>query len=306
MKRASIDIGSNSILLLAADIQDHKISSELINLSEVTALGKDLDKNSKFIQSSMDDSFAALKKYKNELEKIGLTAEETIVTATEASRVATNSAEFYSRIKDELGFKVSIISANGEAHYSALGAALDIHEKHSVIMDIGGASTELIKIQTAPFKVIDFISMPMGSVRGTDWIKNDLFDQKVDEIFLRFIDKLPTFNTDLLCCVAGTMTSFANMFHGKKTFEEDIVHGTRISQMQYGHFLTTFETKTEDELKALYPFLSKRARTIVAGAKIGLKIAQKINVKDLEVSTYGLRYGTIISGGIASEFISQS
>lgn len=306
MKRASIDIGSNSILLLAAVVENGKIIKELVNLSEVTALGKDLDKNSKFIQASMDDSFAALLKYKNELLKVGLTPEETIVTATEASRVATNSAEFYQRIKSELGFKVSIISASGEAHYSALGAAIDINAKSAVIMDIGGASTELIKIETAPFKIVDFISMPMGSVRGTDWIKNNQFDQKIDEIFNRFSEKIPFFQTDLLCCVAGTMTSFANMFHGKKTFEEEVVHGTRISTVQYKDFFEKFNDKNEEQLKEIYPFLGKRARTIVAGAKVGLKVASKINVKNLEVSTYGLRYGTIISGGVASEFIPKS
>lgn len=306
MKRASIDIGSNSILLLAAEVHEGKITQELINLSEVTSLGKDLDKNCKFIQSSMDDSFLALKKYKIELEKIGLNPADTFVTATEASRVATNSSEFFSLIKKELGFKVCIITADGEAHYSALGAAIDISEKHAVIMDIGGASTELIKIETTPFKVIEFISMPMGSVRGTDWIKNGLFELKIEEIFKNNEDKISHFKTDLLCCVAGTMTSFANMFLGKKSFEEAIVHGTRISQTQYEGFLNFFQTKQEEELRTLYPFLGKRARTIVAGAKIGLKIAQKINVKNLEVSTYGLRYGTIISGGIAHEFISQS
>lgn len=306
MKRASIDIGSNSILLLAAEVENGKIIRELINLSEVTGLGKDLDKNSSFIQSSMDDSFAALKKYKNELEKIGMVATDTLVTATEASRVASNSSDFYSKVKNELGFNVSIITANGEAHYSALGAAIDINEKHAVIMDIGGASTELIKIEINPFKVIDFISMPMGSVRGTDWIKNNIFEEKIEEIFTKYSEKIPLFHTDLLCCVAGTMTSFANMFHGKKTFEEEVVHGTRISGQEYKKFLLAFEGMNEDELRNLYPFLAKRARTIVAGAKIGLKVAQKIKVKNLEVSTYGLRYGTLISGGISREFISQS
>lgn len=306
MKRASIDIGSNSILLLAAEVEAGKITRELINLSEVTALGKDLDKNSKFIQSSMDDSFAALKKYKEELVKINISPSEVLITATEASRVAKNSSEFYDKVKNELGFAVSIITANGEAHYSALGAAIDIKEPQAVIMDIGGASTELIKIQTNPFKVIDFISMPMGSVRGTDWIKNNIFEHKIEEIFNNFSPKINTFESNVLCCVAGTMTSFANMYHGKKSFEEEVVHGTKISKEDYKKFLQSFIGKNEEELREQYPFLGKRARTIVAGAQIGLKVAQKIGIQNLEVSTYGLRYGTLISGGISREFISQS
>lgn len=303
MIRATIDIGSNSILLLAAEVVDGKIVTELLNLSEVTSLGKDLDKNKKFIQESMDDSFMALKKYADELSRFGILPKDVIVTATEASRVATNAPDFYSRVTKDLGFTITIISANGEAHYSAKGAALDLKNEETVIMDIGGASTELIKIQLKPFKLLKFISMPMGSVRGTDWIKQGDFDQKVEAIFASNDQELKEFHCATLCCVAGTMTSIGNMFHGKKIFEEEIVHGTKLSVEKLEALINSFSYASPEELSSKYPFLGKRAKSIVAGSKIGLKVARKIKCKGLEISTYGLRYGTLIEGEIQNEFI---
>ena len=60
--RASIDIGSNSILLLVANVNGDKVDI-LENESTVTGLGKDLDNNGHFLDSAMDDSYLVLKRY---------------------------------------------------------------------------------------------------------------------------------------------------------------------------------------------------------------------------------------------------
>ena len=93
MIRASIDIGSNSVLLLAAELDNvgTKILSEILNLSYITSLGRDLDKTKKFHPDSMQSTYEALLDYKIQLEKIHITPQEVLVTATEASRVALNS-----------------------------------------------------------------------------------------------------------------------------------------------------------------------------------------------------------------------
>ena len=71
MRRASIDIGSNSILLLAVELDEHgKIKEELLNESFITSLGKDLDITKKFHPDSMQATYDALKVYKELLDKI--------------------------------------------------------------------------------------------------------------------------------------------------------------------------------------------------------------------------------------------
>jgi exopolyphosphatase/guanosine-5'-triphosphate,3'-diphosphate pyrophosphatase len=294
MIRASIDIGSNSVLLLAVQ-WNNKIEKEILNCSHITSLGKDLDKTKMFHPESMQSTYDALLDYKNKLSIVNIEAANVIVTATEAARVATNAKDFFVKIKNELGFKVQIISGEQEAYFTALGVVSGVEspEKNLVVMDIGGASTELIKIQSTPFKILSSISLPVGSVRGTDWKKSNLFDEKMKEILtLSFSD----YQTDNMICVAGSMTSLATMLLGKKEFDDQAIDGLKINLADFKKFTISIQDKNASELLGIFPFLGKRAPMVAAGAEVALLILEKLKVQKLQVSTRGLRYGVVFQG----------
>lgn len=302
MIRASIDIGSNSVLLLAAEISnDSKIVKELLNLSYITSLGKDLDKTKKFHPDSMLATYEALKDYKLQLEKIGFSPENVIVTATEASRVATNAPEFFAKIKSELGFKITLISSVGEAHYTALGvaSAIDTTESEIVIMDMGGASTELIKIHLKPFKILSTVSLPVGSVRANDWKKDFSFDERMNSILNQ---DFKNYSTKTLLCVAGSMTSLASMYLGHNSFKESEIEGLEIKFSSFRDFSSDLQKTNVDNLLLLFPQLGKRAPMIAAGSKVAELIGEKLNIETLKISTRGLRYGVLIQGEIDDQF----
>src|SRR5690606_7305767 len=178
--RASIDIGSNSILLLIAEVSNG-VFKEIEKDAEVTALGKELDKNKEFIQESMDASLSVLKSYAERCDKHGLNRGDIVATATEAARTAKNSRSFFNRVEQELGIKVKIITPEAEAYFSSKGILFDTDFESEVItiMDIGGASTELITVNTKNFQILSSISMPIGAVRSTQWLKDSLFVQNL-------------------------------------------------------------------------------------------------------------------------------
>lgn len=296
MIRASIDIGSNSVLLLACEFST-KIEKEILNLSHITSLGKDLDKTGEFCKESMDATFEALKDYKEQLEKIKFSIKDTIVTATEAARVAKNSKVFFEKIKNELGFEIKIISGVQEAYYTALGVASGINSdaKECTVMDIGGASTEFIKLNLNPFIVNDSISLPVGSVRATDWKKESIFDQKMNEILSVDTEK---YNSEILICVAGSMTSLASMYLGKKVFNDKEIDGMQIEFGEFRKFVAELQRTNVEELLLNFPFLGKRAAMVAGGAKVAELLGLKLNIKKLQISTRGLRYGVLVAGGI--------
>ncbi len=301
MIRASIDIGSNSVLLLAAEVDaKNKITKELLNLSYITSLGKDLDKTKKFHPDSMKATYDALKDYKAQLEKISFKPENVIVTATEASRVATNAPEFFEQIKKELGFTITKISAQGEAHYTALGVASAMESNSElVIMDMGGASTELIRIQLHPFKILSTVSMPVGSVRATDWRAEKSFDERMKTILNQ---DFSAYETKSLLCVAGSMTSLASMFSGHNEFKDKEIDGMKIKFSSFKEFTKDLQKTNVDNLLLLFPYLGKRAPMVAAASVVAEMIGEKLGINEIQISTRGLRYGVLIQGAIDEKF----
>ena len=181
--KASIDIGSNSILLLAGEYEGNKFF-ESVNIARVTGLGKGIDKTGELSKEGIESSMAALKEYKEKLDSLGISPTETLVTATEASRVAKNFSKFSTRVKADLGFHINLLTAEGEAYFCAKGVDLgdDTLLEDSVVLDLGGASTELILFSTKPYTFKKFVSLPVGSVRATDWMREGTFAEKMDQI----------------------------------------------------------------------------------------------------------------------------
>ena len=302
--KASIDIGSNSILLLLIESDSGAIKI-LENESNITGLGRDLDKNGIFIDEAMADSFNVLKEYRERCESHGLSADQIIATATEASRVAANAGEFYKKIYEELGITVQIITGDGEAYYSSKGILFDkkIKDEIITIMDIGGASTELIKINTSSGQIIEAFSMPVGVVRINNWRAQGLYKSKTDEIFENYKEKINKVLTDKLYCVAGTMTSVGNIYLNNKEFVEHEVNGVEFDVKTLDSFKLRFKDYSSEALLEEFPFLGKRSKTIYSGILLAIDLIQKLGVNDIYVSTYGLRYGTIFESKIKDEYV---
>lgn len=295
--RATIDIGSNSILLLLAQVEPFK---EIAKLSEVTSLGKGLDKEKKFRQESMDESFNALKSYVELCRRHGVSANEIIATATEASRVATNALEFFGKVREELGLDVKVISGIKEAELTAKGILFNTHfnTESVVIMDIGGASTELIKVNTKTKTIISSISLKVGSVRVSDWLTEGTFTNALSKLLSDNSQEIDNYLTPTLYCVAGTLTSLGNMHLERKEFIEDDVHGLELRRTDIEKMFQKYSDWTPEQFLEKFPFLGKRSGAIRGGLTLTTHLLQRLKVQEVVVSTYGLRFGSFIEGAV--------
>ena len=302
--RASIDIGSNSVLLLIADVTNNKLQ-EILKKSYITSLGKDLDKTKVFHSESMIATFEAIKEYAEECDKHNIPRENIIATATEASRVAQNAPDFFTKIKNELGVSVLAITSQAEAYFSTKGILFNSNFDSDVItiMDIGGASTELIKVNTMNFNILETISMPIGAVRASQWLEDGLFVQNLQKTFLDFRNDIDKFQSKNLYCVAGTVTSLGNMHLQNKEFVEDDVHGLVIKAEDIDNLFKKYSEHQPEQFLDLIPFLQKLSKSIRGGLHLVYHIIHRLLVKEVTISTYGLRYGTILEGEIKKEFV---
>ena len=302
--RASIDIGSNSVLLLIAEVHGGKLT-ELVRRSEITQLGKELDKNKSLHPESMQATFEALKSYAQDCVSHGVALSDVIVTATEASRVAANAPALFQRISEDIGLEVQIITPEGEAYYSTRGILYDSKFQNEVItvMDIGGASTELIRVNTRNFQILKTISTPVGAVRATQWLKEGVFVQGLQKIFLDYRTEIDEFQTRELFCVAGTMTSLGNMHLQRKEFVEDDLNGLVLKSDDVDALFKKYAHCSPEAFLDEFPFLQKRSQNIVGGLHVAYHFIHRLLAREITISTYGLRYGTILEGKIKKEHL---
>lgn len=141
---AIIDLGTNTFNLLIAEVKPDRSYRNLFHTKISVKLGEGgIDKN--FITpAAFQRGIAAIKEYQPLIEKYKV--KKIVAIATSAIRGASNGAEFVDKIKSETNIDVQVISGEREAEliYYGVRKAVKMTDETSLIMDIGGGSTEFI------------------------------------------------------------------------------------------------------------------------------------------------------------------
>ncbi|MEO0601853.1 MAG: exopolyphosphatase, partial [Myxococcota bacterium] len=147
MPKASVDIGSNSVLLLVVDDVGRRIHDE----ARVVGLGKGLGDRGLFQPERMDAAEAALAEYVAKAVELGVEPFSIKAVATSAARRAMNAETFFTKLKRTLGLRVRIITGEEEARLTWLGAQVDLPDtpEPRIVVDLGGGSTEVVVGQAA-------------------------------------------------------------------------------------------------------------------------------------------------------------
>ncbi|MBV8708426.1 MAG: exopolyphosphatase, partial [Acidobacteriaceae bacterium] len=168
---AAIDVGSNSLRMLAADVS-HGITTVLAQDRQVTRLGESVFRTGRISDDAMDFLVATLSRMASVYSRLNILGVRAV--ATSAVRDASNQQEFLQRAGEALGTHVEIISGAEEARLIHLGveARWPRPGERTLIIDVGGGSAELIISQNG--ELIDSVSKPLGAVRLTEiFLKND-------------------------------------------------------------------------------------------------------------------------------------
>jgi exopolyphosphatase/guanosine-5'-triphosphate,3'-diphosphate pyrophosphatase len=156
MRVAAIDLGTNATRLLVADVDDGEVT-EVQRRTTITKLGEGVDKRRRLLPVPVARVRNTLSDYRRELESLG--AVRTLAVATSAVRDAENGEAFLGEIEWGYGFATRLLTGDEEAAMTLRGVGP--LEPGTVVIDVGGGSTELI---TGSFRT----SMDIGSVRLTE------------------------------------------------------------------------------------------------------------------------------------------
>ena len=171
MKVAAIDIGTNTVRLLLADVEDDANGARVATAERhevITRLGEGLDASGQLGEDPMARALAALAYYGDLIAAAGV--ERKAVVATAATRSASNGGDFMMRVTDVLGFAPRVIDGVEEAQLTFLGATAPFAGVDSFcVIDVGGGSTEFVIGRARP----DYaVSVDIGSVRLTERIES--------------------------------------------------------------------------------------------------------------------------------------
>ena len=300
MTVASIDIGTNTVILLIAEADRSNNSLQpLHNEYRMPRIGKGLQPNEAISEEKISLLYSILSEYKTIIEKYR--CKKIIVTATNAFRLASNSKDISNRIKEKFNFDVSIISGEVEAEYAFLGALSGTEIAGStLVIDIGGGSTELIFGNRS--EIISKKSYSIGSVIATEnYLKHSpplpqemkQLELKLEEIFKKITDKS---KPEKVIAIAGTPTTLACMVKGLKEFEEAVIDGSDLTAVELQNLISEIKILLPEQIKNNYGnVLSGREDIILGGAIILKKIMKIIDVDKVIVSSRGIRYGAIIN-----------
>lgn len=295
MTVASIDIGTNTVLLLIARIDGRGGIDSLVYEQRVPRLGKGVDASRNLHADAVGRTISALREYRTIVDLHRPDA--VVVCATSAVRDAGNREEFVTRVRRETGFAVEILSGDAEALWTYRGALSGVPgvEKATVV-DIGGGSTE---ITVGDREVIrERISLDMGSVRLTEkFFRHDppthLELESAIEAVQNEMCRAGKFDFagSRLIGVAGTATSLGILDQGLRQFDIQALINYSLTLDRVDALYRSLRSMPAAEIRSLSSVMEGRADIMTAGALILREIMAHFTFPALVVSERGVRYG---------------
>src|SRR5438067_580939 len=138
MRLAAIDIGSNSVHLLVADLKSDGQFKGVQRIRKMIRLGRNSFSTGRLTDEAIERTVQAMIRFKRVVDARRVDGVRAV--ATSAVRGAANRAELIARIAREAGIKVKVISGREEAHltYRAARYALGLETGSHLVIDLGG------------------------------------------------------------------------------------------------------------------------------------------------------------------------
>lgn len=277
--RASIDIGSNSVRLLVAEIERGTVRP-LVRELRTTRLGSGLAGNGRLPDAAVRQTLQVLDVWREMLTAYPDT--RPVVVATSAVREAANATSFLEAVRRATGWEVKVVTGAEEAALSYRGATSALGLAAAVVVDIGGGSTE---IAFPGPNGLESQSFPVGAVRAAPPAETaGLLDpvlQRLQE------NNLP------LVGVGGTFTTLAAMQHVLMVYDPDIVHGTVLRLAEIKRWEKELVGLSLEERRQLPGLQPQRADIIVAGTTIARTVVEGSGQQEITVSEADLLWALL-------------
>lgn len=299
MTIASIDIGTNTILMLIAEITGDGRIRIISDQQVIARLGEGVDQSGTITW----DAFTRSERFLSSYVELARAHHVDLIrcTGTSALRDARNGEDFLDYMFQKLGIEIEILTGDEEAMWTYGGAisGLMTPEAAYAVLDIGGGSTELTVGHG--FRIDQRRSIDIGCVRLTEKLLHHVppSDEEIS-ILLSTIDSaiptLPVFdprNTTVVG-VAGTVVTLAAVELGLSSFDAARIAGFELSREMVQRRFSQFRGMTKQQLQDAMHIDPGRADIILVGVALLKRFLEVRDIPRIIVSERGLRYGIVM------------
>ena len=299
---AAVDIGTNSTRLLVADVED-RVVTELGRRLEITRLGEGVDERRILLPHAIARVRNVLADYRRAAEEAG--AARTLAFATSAARDAANSAAFIAELRERFDLSASVLSGEEEAELTYLGARGSCADCETVVVDIGGGSTELV-VGSGGEPTYN-ASLQLGVVRHTERhlhndppLTNEL-ESLAEDVGGTIDAELvahPGLHADRGIAVAGTPAILAAMDLSLDRVDYTPIEGHELDLETVQKLLSRLASLPVDERRAVRGVDPDRAPTIVAGVIILIQVMRAFGLTEIEASEHDILWGAALEAAV--------
>ncbi len=307
---AAIDIGSNSVRQIVADVSPTGQIRVVDEMKAMPRLGRGLDASGALSPTAIEAAVTAVQRMVTLARQLGAARIE--IVATSAVRDATNAAEFTGQVETVTGRQVRILSGEEEAllgFRSAL-AHFELGAGRTVVMDIGGGSLELVLAKDGLIERM--ASLPFGAVRLTErFLTPKVTPRRVRALRkhvregIRNAMPVKDWRGAQVIGSGGTFTNLAGMVLSRQHVLVKSPHGTRVTRAELEQVLDWLQRLDSNE-RAHVPGLNPaRADIIVAGLAVAAEVLCRFDPRELLASAYGIREGLLLEAASVAPVIAD-
>jgi exopolyphosphatase / guanosine-5'-triphosphate,3'-diphosphate pyrophosphatase len=268
---AALDVGTNSTRLLVADVEDGRVVAEHAREMIITRLGKGVDRTGRFDPAALRRTLDVLAGYEATCRRLSVSRRR--VVATSATRDAGNRQELLDGVRALLAVDAEVLSGEEEAATAFRGATHDLPgEERTLVVDIGGGSTELILGTRSPEAMV---SLDLGCVRLHERHLHTDPPTAAEVAALRAdaAGRLATVTATLdpasaerVVGVAGTITTVTAIGLGLDAYDPRRIHRSALGAAEIAAVAEKLAAMTVAERAALPVMAKGREDVIAAGA----------------------------------------
>src|SRR6516164_2069260 len=305
---AALDLGTNNCrLLIACPCGDGFRVAD--SFSRIIRLGEGVSATGCISEAAIERTIAALSFCRDKIES--KKARRLRLIATEACRAASNAQGFRDRVAAETGIQLEVIDRETEAALAVIGCSplLDPKGRGAILFDIGGGSTELVRIERDPGeahaepRTKAWMSIPLGVVTlaehfgGRD-VTRDTYAQMVDEVAKHVALFAAEHGRELrdmhLLGTSGTVTTLAGIHLNLPRYDRRRVDGIWMGDADITATIDRLLGMSYQERADNNCISVDRADLVLAGCAILDAIRSAFPLPRLRVADRGLREGMLV------------